>query len=89
MSPQLEEYLDIAATAALDARFNKYLESQHYSMWANWDITREERRERAAQWATFHTLAVLEDMPWNEFMWVMTATRWKRVKRRVKRFFGR
>lgn len=53
---QVENYSNIKRAA------EQYLEGQPYILWANWDISKPERREQAATWLANQVINVLNEM---------------------------
>lgn len=40
----------------------RYLDSRHYSLYADWDISKPERKAEAAEWLTDQVIHVLDEM---------------------------
>ncbi len=71
------EQQQLFGTAPFEKGANEYLRKKGVTLWANWEIQREERRKEAAAWLTWQAMSVLDNMPWRDLVFVVSASRWR------------
>ena len=56
---------DIRDRRKIRSAAERYLDSIHYTLYADWDISHPDRRVEAAEWLTNQVIHVLEEMGGN------------------------
>lgn len=83
MTPS-EQLHEQAEELAVDYRIERacfqYLSKLGYSLWANWEIQREERRRLASDWWASHNTALIDQMSTRDLAAVWSLSRQRLIR---------
>lgn len=74
------DYRNKHADSRIEIACVNYLTSLGYTLWSSWEIVREDRRKKAANWFATEMTEVLDQMNTVDLAKVLTASRLRRVK---------